>query len=233
VGKHKIINVGDKFIVKPDEEVTVTAYQDAYNVEVEDCEGNRRVVLAIDLHRGDVLWRTRDGKFKPGAKKLGDSPKVTPRLRMLERIPIGSIWESNNHGKFSIEHIADHTNVTIRWCETGKTQSGISTDAIRKGHVVNKTTEEVLPVGHYVYITSVDGEIVYVGMGKGRRYAHTISGASGNKELNRLYFSGAKMITEIYQQGLSKQEASRLEMSLIAHLKPKCNQRIYDIQEIC
>lgn len=81
------------------------------------------------------------------------------------------------------------------------------------------------PQGYYVYICTVDGELSYVGMGKGVRYTHCISGRSSCKELNRAYFQKAAMMVEVYKDSLSRQEALRLERELIEQLKPRFNIR--------
>lgn len=83
---------------------------------------------------------------------------------------------------------------------------------------------------NYVYIVTVLGEVVYVGYGKGNRYRHTISGKSTSKELNRLYFANAPMITEIVANGLDRKSAQQLEKTLIAKHKPKCNEVVYALE---
>lgn len=82
--------------------------------------------------------------------------------------------------------------------------------------------------GSYVYVT-VDSctegtsSIVYVGVGKGNRWKHTLSGNSSSKGLNKLVFSGAKLETLFYMEGLTSAQARELESFLIYLLKPSCN----------
>lgn len=147
---------------------------------------------------------------------------------MLATYCVGSVWSSEKYGDFTILEFHNRHNIVVRWHNNCKVQGRISTQNIRLRNAVNRTLNPPTPKtkGHYIYFTSVNGEIVYIGCGTGDRYLHTISGCSGNRELNRLYFANAPMITEVYAQGLSKKDAHAMERRLIATYKPKCNERV-------
>lgn len=89
-----------------------------------------------------------------------------------------------------------------------------------------RTTEEerlkmntpVSPVDqciYYVYQCFVEGELKYIGMGKGGRINHCTSGKSSCPELNRDFHAGKTLTVVKIQDKITKQEASRLEMDLI------------------
>lgn len=68
---------------------------------------------------------------------------------------------------------------------------------------------------YYVYVCKVDGQIKYIGMGKGSRFKHCNSGRSSCVELNRDFFSGKHLDTEIVADELSKDGALHHEKFLI------------------
>lgn len=68
---------------------------------------------------------------------------------------------------------------------------------------------------YYVYQAFVDGELKYIGKGKGKRYLHCLSGASSCPELNRDFHSGKKIEVIKYKEGIPESEAEGLEMLLI------------------
>lgn len=237
MGKHKVIKVGDTFTSKDGVTLVVEAYYDANNVLVKDLDGNIRSIRALDLKGRGIKWRNKDGslcKSKRDTSLYVKGERGTPKQQMMKKYFVGSVWQSKRFGSFEIVDIKDSETITIKWHSNGGIQSNVNTQAVRTGYIKNTTLEKVaddpsLPKGHYVYMTTVDGEVVYIGRGTGNRMYHTISGASGNKELNRLYFSKARMITEVVQQDMDKEAAKRLEKLLIAKYKPKCCQIMYKI----
>lgn len=68
---------------------------------------------------------------------------------------------------------------------------------------------------HYVYECYVDGELKYIGMGKGGRYKHCTSGTSSCSELNRDFHEGRQMEVKIVHKGLTEMKAKEIEASLI------------------
>lgn len=68
---------------------------------------------------------------------------------------------------------------------------------------------------YYVYICYVDSEPKYIGMGKGKRYLHCVSGKSSCSELNRDFHAGKSLVVEKIEEELTQQEASALEVELI------------------
>ena len=70
---------------------------------------------------------------------------------------------------------------------------------------------------YYVYVVFVDGQLKYVGKGKGDRYKHAVSGASSVSELNRDHFSGKYIEVRIVHpdQWLTECEAIKMEMDYI------------------
>ena len=68
---------------------------------------------------------------------------------------------------------------------------------------------------YYVYKVYVDGELSYIGKGKGNRFKHPDSGISNIYELNKAHFEGKEIVTKIYKSGLYNHEARYLEKDLI------------------
>jgi len=68
---------------------------------------------------------------------------------------------------------------------------------------------------YYVYACYVDNEMKYVGMGKGLRYKHCVSGSSSCAELNKDFYAGKEMRVEKLHKDLNKVEADALEEDLI------------------
>ncbi len=71
---------------------------------------------------------------------------------------------------------------------------------------------------YYVYACVVDNQIKYIGMGKGDRYKHCMSGTSSCPELNRDFFSGKEMSVEIIKHSMSRTEAAYAEAECISNL---------------
>lgn len=74
---------------------------------------------------------------------------------------------------------------------------------------------------YYVYQAFVDGELKYIGKGKGKRIDHCLSGASSCVELNRDFHLGKNIEVVKYKEKLQESEADYIEMSLINEYKDK------------
>lgn len=73
---------------------------------------------------------------------------------------------------------------------------------------------------YYVYQAYVDGELKYIGKGKGNRIDHCTSGKSSCAELNRDFHLGKEIKVIKYKEGLIASEADYFEMQLISeHLE--------------
>lgn len=64
---------------------------------------------------------------------------------------------------------------------------------------------------YYVYHCFVDGELKYIGMGKGNRYKHCTSGISSCSELNKDFHEGKEIIVKKVVEKLTKTEAQEIE----------------------
>jgi hypothetical protein len=69
--------------------------------------------------------------------------------------------------------------------------------------------------GYYVYEALVDGEIKYVGKGKGNRLLHVSSGRSSSKKLNAAVLSGGSVEVRKVAENLLEGEALELERKTI------------------
>lgn len=80
---------------------------------------------------------------------------------------------------------------------------------------------------YYVYIAyGLNGEVLYVGQGKGTRWQHCVSGASSNANINRYYFNNGEgdcIKVKILERFRSKQRALKRETQLIEKYLPSCN----------
>lgn len=68
---------------------------------------------------------------------------------------------------------------------------------------------------YYVYTAKVDGVLRYIGIGKGSRDNHCVSGKSSCVELNRSLFNGADIVVERVLENVTHKEASITEKYLI------------------
>ncbi|WPJ20601.1 hypothetical protein vBPFY1MI_118 [Pseudomonas phage vB_PF_Y1-MI] len=75
----------------------------------------------------------------------------------------------------------------------------------------------------YVYVGEYNGQLVYVGKGKGTRFEHLNSGRSSCYEANRLHFAGGRLNVYKVVDGLTDGEAYELEQFIIFEAKPVWN----------
>ena len=80
---------------------------------------------------------------------------------------------------------------------------------------------------YYIYgAYGKDGELLYIGYGKGNRYKHCNTGISSSKALNRYYFlNGENKCIKVEKlfENLSLDNAVHLELLCIQYLNPSCN----------
>lgn len=230
MGREQSIFVGDKFTTKFGLELTVTNYLDCLNIELTDPDKNSRFYSACRLRQGNIAWSNKYGEIRLDARKNKLTEKRINRdERMRKKYFIGSVWDSAKSGTFEIISIEDSTSATIEWHSDCSRQSGcklynIKTRSIGK-HDYGK--DDLKPIAKYVYTASVQGEIVYVGKGEGKRYKHCANGASTNRSLNWLVFSGAVVDVNIYKDNLTNDDAKELEKQMIIQYKPSCNYNNY------
>lgn len=80
---------------------------------------------------------------------------------------------------------------------------------------INKPLSDEYQKVYYVYQAFVDGELKYIGKGKGKRLNHCDSGKSSCSELNRDFHAGKEISVVKYREGLLETEAHILESRLI------------------
>lgn len=91
---------------------------------------------------------------------------------------------------------------------------------------LRKTTEEEkvkmkTPVSpehqniYYVYVCHVDGVLRYIGMGKGNRSRHCVSGKSSCSELNKDFHAGKDLVVTKVAEKLTQSEAQGIETDMI------------------
>lgn len=199
-------------------------------------------IVSVEPDKTYTIRFDETGAIKTGAMSsaifVGNvrDPSRPKELSLDKKFPIGSVWESNNWGRFSIISIQNARNVTVQFEDTGNVVDEVSTESIRRRHVVDRPERDRLrnylspkEGMHYVYIAKLDGEVIYVGKGFGKRYLHCRSGGSHNVELNRLFFSGEVVDVSIHKDGLTNKEAEDMEKTLITILQPYCNQKKYHV----
>lgn len=196
-------------------------------------------VLSVDGYSNMTIQFENTGEVKSNvytqvafSGKVRD-PSIPRHSKLTETYKIGSRWESNNYGWFTILEVFSSVNTTIQWESSGYIQTNVTTGAITSGVLADQSRSNewdyLKPTQdrHYVYIAKLGGEVIYIGKGIGRRYLHPTSGCSHSKELNRLHFAGEDVTVEIHTDDLSEQEAFQLEKLLIKEFAPRCNQRVY------
>lgn len=81
---------------------------------------------------------------------------------------------------------------------------------------------------HIVYVAyDINGLCMYVGEGKPDRWKHLVSGISHVYEANRWHFDNRKLDIKIVAEGLSKEDAVKLEAEKIKELYPAWNKCEY------
>jgi hypothetical protein len=83
-----------------------------------------------------------------------------------------------------------------------------------------------MDTSYYVYVAKVDGEVVYVGSGKGERYKHVTSGKSHSGGLNFINRQGIIPCVEIVSEGMTKVSSRAHEQDMIDTYKPAFNKGI-------
>lgn len=79
---------------------------------------------------------------------------------------------------------------------------------------------------HYVYVGTLNDEIVYVGKGSGDRYLHLNSGTSSSYLANKAHFEGSYISVKIIERFETSEEALAHESALIEMYAPKWNYQI-------
>lgn len=84
-------------------------------------------------------------------------------------------------------------------------------------------THESLEI-YIVYEVTYCKKCVYIGSGLPGRELHAMSGSSGNKKLNELFFRDPdNMKVQVLRDGLSRDEALELERDFIMASEPEFN----------
>lgn len=125
------------------------------------------------------------------------------------------------------KQIAQELNCSVDWCKRNlKDVKWKQTKKVvhRKSKVKNYNKFKC-PAGYYVYCAVIDQDIVYIGKGKDYRYEHPYSGCSHVYEMNKLHFQGVDIDVFILYDGLSDEEAKRLEQQETVRVRPRYNIR--------
>lgn len=85
---------------------------------------------------------------------------------------------------------------------------------------------------YYVYVGTLDIEVVYVGMGKADRLLHLNSGTSHVYKANEAHFKGQSIIVTKVAENLSREEALTVERKLIEEGQPAWNLTYTDASRI-
>ena len=125
MGKCNIVKVGDKFIAKPDVEVTVVEYHSAMEIVVEDAVGNSRLVNAYQLKKGELTWLTKLGKIRKNSRGKVDL-RVNNSGNVRRPSPkVGERYLSNKDGWYEIIEIKSYKDMTIKFEDSGAVKSGV------------------------------------------------------------------------------------------------------------
>lgn len=200
--------------------------------EIIDIESYSNMTIRFDdtgaTRSGVFTHAAFSGKVADPTRPRADDPRV--------RFPTGSTQKSNSWGDYTIVEMLASGIASIRWHDSGNLQENVLSSQVRGGSVTDiveykREYDYLQPASgaHYVYVARLEGQIVYVGQGYGKRYLHCRSGCSHNRELNRLYFSGVEVEVAIHKDGLSKGHATGMEKQLIELVEPYCNQRRYNV----
>lgn len=208
------LELGEVFTLNCGVAVTVVGLGDATNTYyIADALGNRKLAAGGKLVAGNVGW------LEFGVATGGQAFTVIT-LGTEIVLPCGvtvTVVEYNNHKDVVIEDSLGNRITTsasrLRYLDVNWKMFQNADDGILN------------PVDgmYYVYTAEYDGEIVYVGKGKGDRYKHTYSGISSSRYLNMLYFSGERVAVAIHKDNLTSEDAYALEQELIQTHQPLGN----------
>lgn len=184
-------------------------------IQFEDTGTIKKNVNRAHLKRG----RVED----PHRKTLGDA--VCVGFRKKTKL-YGTCEVTEDLGNSVIVHwldtdtYAEETKLDVIYCriknETSTHPSGVTVKFVGED-VARK------PQKNYVYFAKHGDEIVYIGQGNKDRWKHCNSGKSHCYGLNALHFQGSTVCVEIFKDGMSKQEALKLERRLICQHRPQLN----------
>lgn len=68
---------------------------------------------------------------------------------------------------------------------------------------------------YYVYVCHVDGVLRYIGMGKGSRFSHCVSGKSSCSQLNKDFHDGKELVVTKVAEKLTRADAQAIETDMI------------------
>lgn len=199
-------------------------------------------IIAINGYKMDILFedtgniRTDVYRATAYSGKVADpSTGRIQQKRFNDLFKIGNVFETEKYGNVEILKVVNSVGITIKWMDTGRTQSGLSSGSILSGKLIDKMRKDnswnylnVNTDKYYIYCGKLDGEIIYIGKGIGKRYLHIKSGKSHNANLNRLFFCNNNPVeVEILLGGISTEEqAIRLEKEFILEFNPVYNSKV-------
>ena len=150
--------------------------------------------------------------------------------RQMRNCVVGVGFKTILWGWAFVQEIFDDDCLVI-FEDTGNT-AAVNKQKLIRGEAVDEKSDvtrlraynsKPTPKGYYVYKASFAEITLYIGYGSKDRYMHCNSGTSSSYELNRMHFDGKKFLVEIIEEGLSKDDARKLEAKLITELDPVCN----------
>lgn len=85
---------------------------------------------------------------------------------------------------------------------------------------------------YYIYYGRLNGEIVYIGKGKGDRFRHLNSGMSSCYFANKAHFEGEVVDVEIVERFENNDDALSRESELIRELNPLWNYQLSKVKPL-
>lgn len=200
-------------------------------------------IIAINGYKMDVLFENTGAIRTDVYRATAYSGKVADpsigriqQKRFNDLFKIGNVFKTEKYGDIEIVKVVSSVGITIKWLDTGRTQSGLSSGSILSGKIIDKMRKDdswnylnVDPEKYYIYCGKLDGKIIYIGKGIGKRYLHIKSGKSHSVDLNRLFFCNNNPVeVDILLGGIGTDEqAIRLEKEFILEFDPIYNSKIY------
>jgi hypothetical protein len=177
------------------------------------------------LETGAIKDKVSVDNVLVGAVKDPSLPAYSKYSTMFKA---GTILRGNKNGNIIVVDFISHNKIVCKWENSGNIKIYCGTALVNYNRMKDSAQSyDKRYDGNYIYYVYHEGDVVYVGRGKGRRYLHANSGRSSCRELNKLHFQGVVFNVEVVESGLSYNESKEAEKIHMKRFETLWNEKIY------